>query len=111
MDGKIRLHSLFCIMMFRTLFRGQPKLHLFATEAPPCHLLPTLSSSVLVRPREGCTIDISSAAEPEKASCCWCPEPCLMLRMFWCAEAKVLGGFGRMISCWRAAGRSFCDVR
>ena len=88
MDGNIRLLALYYIMMCRTLLCGQPKLRLFATEAPPCNLLPTLSSSVLVRPREGCTIDYSSVAEPEKASCYWCPEPCSMLRMVPWASAR-----------------------
>ena len=63
--------SSYCIMMCRTLCKrtGQPNLHLCATEAPACSSLPTLGSSVLVRPLERCTIDSSSAAEPEKASC------------------------------------------
>ena len=63
-----------------------------ARQAFFCNLIPTLSSSVLVRPRDGCTIDNSSAAEPENVTCFRCLGRCSTPRTISCAGAMVRGG-------------------
>ena len=61
------------------------------------------------RSRKGCTVDNSGAADPEKAWCSLCPEPCPPLRMISCAGARVWGshefvlaGGGVYLFCMRA---------
>lgn len=65
----------------------QPRLSFCVTEAPPCNLLPTFSSSVLVRSRERCTPIVLLSPRRRVAFCV--RDGALTLRMISCAGARM----------------------
>ena len=94
MDGNIKLLALYYIMMCPTLLCGQPSQSSCATEAPlPATCSPpSVRASVLARPREGCTIDNSSAALSPEGELLLVSGTMSALLMVPCAGARVWEG-------------------
>ena len=84
LDGNVTVRALYCTVLYNYVPYLMWASHAAcATEVPPCSP-PSVPATVPARSREGCTVDNRSAAQPENASCSWCPEPCSMPRIFSC---------------------------
>ena len=112
---ELKVRSVYCINMCRTLCAhnasstGQPRLNFCATHRhSPCNLCPAFISSVLVRPREGCTTTVLPSLRRPLALGVWNHARC-------CASSCV-----RVLRCGRvlpshdlgwANGGNFLGVR